>query len=74
MKSSSGYTAFELLFVIVFVLIFIGAPIGGVIQTMSRQKIINEQCNTHYNFFDIAFNGDSIQELCKMKHQTLTIK
>jgi hypothetical protein len=71
---SAGYTIFELMTVIVFIGIIISIPVNSIIGTMSRQRIVNEQCDSNYSFIDIAFNGDSIERLCQVKQQTITIK
>lgn len=73
----SGLTGEEIFSLIVCTIVVLGSlslPITSILGTMSQQKVINEQCGTNYNFIDIAFSGDSIKELCKMKQQTLTIK
>ncbi len=73
-NSSSGYTIVELIITLAVIGIMISIPVNGVIATMSRQRIINQQCDSNYSFIDVMFNGDSIERLCQIKQQTITIK
>ena len=56
------------------VLVIIAAPITGVMKVITTQQALNEQCGTHYNFFQVATAGDNLSRLCQIKNQTVTIK
>lgn len=63
----------DIMFCLAFVLILFGL-IGGFINVQTTQKALNEQCNTHYTFMQVAFAGDNLSRLCQIKNQTVTIK
>jgi hypothetical protein len=56
------------------VLVLLAAPITGVMQVLTTQKALNEQCGTHYNFLQVATAGDNLSRLCQIKNQTVTVK
>ena len=56
------------------ILILLASPIIGVMKVMTTQQALNEQCGTHYNFFQVATAGDNLSRLCQIKNQTVTIK
>jgi energy-converting hydrogenase Eha subunit C len=56
------------------VLVLLAAPITGVMQVLTTQKALNEQCGTNYNFLQVATAGDNLSRLCQIKNQTVTIK
>jgi hypothetical protein len=59
---------------VIAVLVLLAAPITGVMQVLTTQKALNEQCGTHYNFFQVATAGDNLSRLCQIKNQTVTVK
>jgi hypothetical protein len=68
---------FEFLIGFCFVLVilgFIATPISGYFRILSLQKILNTECNGDYGFVDVALNGDSLLQTCRIKNQTITIK
>jgi hypothetical protein len=56
------------------ILILLASPIIGVVNVITTQQALNEQCGTHYNFFQVATAGDNLSRLCQIKNQTVTIK
>jgi len=56
------------------VLVITVAPIIGVMKVITTQQALNEQCGTHYNFFQVATAGDNLSRLCQIKNQTVIIK
>ena len=66
--------AWTVLIVGTTVLVLLAAPITGVVNVITTQQALNEQCGTHYNFFQVATAGDNLSRLCQIKNQTVTIK
>ena len=69
-----GYTMVELFISIVVVILFIGTPFLTIASANNRATVINQQCNTNYSATDMLLNGDTIERLCQVKEQTVTIK
>jgi hypothetical protein len=68
---------FEFFFGFIFALVilgFIATPISGYFKVLSLQKILNRECNGDYSLVDVALNGDSLLQTCRIKNQTITIK
>jgi len=68
------FDAWTVLIVGTAVLILFAAPITGVVKVITTKQALNEQCGTHYNFFQVATAGDNLSRLCQIKNQTVTIK
>jgi hypothetical protein len=66
--------AWTVLIVGTTVLVLLAAPITGVVNVITTQQALNEQCGTNYNFFQVATAGDNLSRLCQIKNQTVTIK
>jgi hypothetical protein len=66
--------AWTVLIVGTAVLVLLAAPITGVVNVITTQQALNEQCGTNYNFFQVATAGDNLSRLCQIKNQTVTIK
>lgn len=68
---------FEFFFGFVFVLVILGfitIPITGYFKVVSLQKILNTECNGDYGFVDVALNGDTLLQTCRINNQTITVK
>jgi hypothetical protein len=68
---------FEFFFGFVFVLVILGfitIPITGYFKVVSLQKILNTECNGDYAFVDVALNGDTLLQTCRINNQTITVK
>ena len=63
-----------LLIIVIIVIGFVGIPITGVFRVITTQQVLNQQCGTNYNFFQVATAGENLSRLCQIKNQTLTIK
>jgi hypothetical protein len=68
------FDAWTILIVGGVVLVLFAAPITGVMKVITTQQVLNEQCGTNYNFFQVATAGDNLSRLCQIKNQTVTIK
>jgi hypothetical protein len=66
--------AWSVLIVVSVGFVLLAAPIIGVMKVITTQQALNEQCGTHYNFFQVATAGDNLSRLCQIKNQTVTIK
>ena len=74
LKNFNPEDAFTVLIVGSVVLMFISAPIIAVTKVITTQQALNQECGTHYNFFQVASAGDNLSRLCQIKNQTVTIK
>lgn len=70
-------SAFPVLFGVAFctiVLVFVSIPVTGYFRAANLQKALNAECGTSYSLVEVALNGDSLLELCRVKQQQVTIK
>lgn len=59
---------------IVVCVIFIVASIVGVSRVIVTQQALNQECNTHYSFIQVALAGNNLSRICQLKNQTITIR
>jgi hypothetical protein len=69
-----SFDALTILITVGIVLAFVAAPITGYVRVTTTQQVINKECKTNYNFFQVALAGDNLSRLCQIKNQTVTIK
>jgi len=50
------------------------APIVGVSRVIVTQQALNQECNTHYSFIQVALAGNNLSRICQLKNQIITIK
>jgi hypothetical protein len=72
--SPDPFESFAGLVFVLVILVFISMPISGYFKIVSLQKILNRECNGDYSLVDVALNGDSLLQTCRIKNQTITIK
>jgi len=50
------------------------ASIVNVSRVIVTQQALNQECNTHYSFIQVALAGNNLSRICQNKNQTITIK
>jgi len=73
MKFDNGVWIFLFWFAMVSTIVTIG-PATFIIETITTQQALNQECKTNYSFLQVAVAGDNLSRLCQIKQQTVTIK
>lgn len=76
-NSKHRFSLFEVFVGATFVLILAAmasAPVVGYFKVVSLQRILNDECKGNYGLIDVALNGDSLLQACRINNQTITIK
>jgi hypothetical protein len=56
------------------VILILVASIVGVSRVIVTQQALNQECNTHYSFIQVALAGNNLSRICQLKNQIITIK
>jgi hypothetical protein len=56
------------------IVILLVASIVGVSRVIVTQQALNQECNTHYSFIQVALAGNNLSRICQLKNQIITIK
>lgn len=76
-RLNSNLTFFEVLVGAIFVLVVATmalVPVTGYFKVVSLQRILNTECKGNYELIDVALNGDSLLQACRINNQSITIK
>jgi len=64
----------QIVTIVVCGILILVAPIVGVSRVIVTQQALNQECNTHYSFIQVALAGNNLSRICQLKNQIITIK